>query len=1773
MSIPNKVTNITINNNICNINIDDNISTIYDKIINTYYNTTPILHKHLYVWMSNALGDQYSIGFNYKLPENKKGIIMENPFNRINIDNNFITSSGDFIVNQFSFNMNLTLQDYIIKYNNKKLYRNSDNKYDINEILFIDIFSVINQIKPMSKIEELKLFNGFFRKYWKFIDEKDIILLKTGYENISNYNKYFKRINTSLYKHNKISELIKHNWKDNYANVSNKINLMKININIHQNIYIDLLNIFIKFKLTKECPFMKLHLLKNIHVKIFKENIQLYKHEESINKFIDRNIIENKWIKSFHTISNYGGIPTYINSSESLLLKIINKETDNNFIYSIIIHSNGEINIIIDDHYITKIKNSNTIDNYHNYINHAKSYIYHNILPIINRKYIILKSNVIDDVFKNNIIINNEFSNPIQIQLSNIFIRCNIPIVSINKCKQNLEEILKCSHNYIRYTDTKEIIEHNKQLDTNHTIYCQWIRISNYNSMNLRCSIIIKQINAGKSHEQVIEFIMNQLNINEEDANKSYNECISLLDEKKEKFNYIRESGVDIKIKIETNGLVISLENLKSIYDYNNLISYFNSIVKIYNDQYDAFMKICHTKSVPRPKETVKTPRSILRSRPKEKVKTPRSIPKPVHKSVPKEKVKTPRAVVKPISKEKSLSPPLPEESEESEEEEDIDAFDMGGGTIDTVYNISEYYIKRLKIFNKNAYGFKPNKETIYDTNYTRLCQNNANYPGWYYKHPIVITKDEKKFIDDNKESNKSYTNYGLDEHGLYYIAPEFWDLDRGISIRRELIYPQLATCKNAEELEKELSKQSKRILIVAPEYANRLIPYKQTKGTTNKTILQRKDYNWFIGKNKIKDIFAESRNGSYKNDLYIYEIDKSRNPFGLTMFCCGTYKDKKTDNIIKILEKKTSKKTLSHAISKTTHPKKQTTPTKHTTYASSIVKGSTKIKCEPINAMCRLTPNMCKFIQQSHTNTDNVFVKIGIKQSNSSIIQCIIHILNYENNSVQNNTDTIHFSESDIPPEDYVTLNNGLLFSYFTNIQQNFNNKHIIHDIKHNKIWSHYKQYCNNINNHIYLIKLYKSYSNFIRFINDSQCIKEDIYLTAFLENYFTTNLEKKLKNNITIIIFEIINDKITIKTPLKGSILNNKNDYLFIVKYKSIYEPILFKSIRDKPIYIFKNNTNKYNIINILVDNINYIINNFNTNDITTNDITTNDINTNININDIISIILKLPEDFMPTHVYINNNNQMTHLLCKNKLLLPISPCYKDIKRINNEYDSISIKPIYHIQTNQLLHYAEFYKHINNSSFKTIYNIDSLCIDNNNKVIQVIVNKYYIPLKPTTYLKKQHYSHKIIYNNKNLFNIDTIINKDIQNNNNNKYISNAEFIIEIYNEYVILFINTINSKINENDITQQLNTIINDPIIIYNDKIKLLYPIIENFNKSKNINDYISVYLKSHNVKIINNIIYKFVYNLVNHGLNITKLLNIKPIDYTHILNNIDTDNELYFTLENMQSVLDNVFNNNPYSTDNIVKKYHKKKSHIYPSLMVRENINYFNTLLSGDYHIDPYRESRIQILEVISNTYHDNSDIFNDDIITIYNNENPEQIHNNKEKSTIILKLHLLKSLEKFYTPPTPPHIKNTLKNILKPYYAFYNININLQKWTEVISNIPILEKKIESDHWISLFDLKILSLSYGINIIIFTQQNEHMINFLDLPREHNDNPKINAVKILLNDIKTSKYLILSHRLFVHDDPSENTNLLATFIINDKQIIPFNELSHNLQELISA
>ena len=233
------------------------------------------------------------------------------------------------------------------------------------------------------------------------------------------------------------------------------------------------------------------------------------------------------------------------------------------------------------------------------------------------------------------------------------------------------------------------------------------------------------------------------------------------------------------------------------------------------------------------------------------------------------------------------------------------------------------------------------------------------------------------------------------------------------------------------------------------------------------------------------------------------------------------------------------------------------------------------------------------------------------------------------------------------------------------------------------------------------------------------------------------------KLKRKVTIIIFEIVNDNIKIKNPLKGNKLKYGNEYIFIIKNSILYEPILYNSSKGYPKYIFSKDHKDKNIRNV-VRQLDKKIKDYEEDNINPS------VNQTMNINNIIQTINKL-DGYKPVNVYVNNNNRVTYIKCENNMILPVNPCGLDIES--------SIKPIFALNEENLLHYNYYYNNIQKSPIlNKIYDIEALCVKEG-KIIQVIVNKSYIPVKPMTRLKNKEYTHKRIFNDKNLLEVDNIL------------------------------------------------------------------------------------------------------------------------------------------------------------------------------------------------------------------------------------------------------------------------------------------------------------------------------------------------------------------------------------------------------------------------------
>jgi hypothetical protein len=217
----------------------------------------------------------------------------------------------------------------------------------------------------------------------------------------------------------------------------------------------------------------------------------------------------------------------------------------------------------------------------------------------------------------------------------------------------------------------------------------------------------------------------------------------------------------------------------------------------------------------------------------------------------------------------------------------------------------------------------------------------------------------------------------------------------------------------------------------------------------------------------------------------------------------------------------------------------------------------------------------------------------------------------------------------------------------------------------------------------------------------------------------------------------------------------------------------------------------------------------------------------------------------------------------------------------------------------------------------------------------------------------------------------------------------------------------------------------------------------------------------------------------------------------------------------------------------------------------------LHYFNNLFTGNYHLSDYKRSSIIIYKVLKDS--NNQDIFKNEIIALHDSK--LQYEGNSSK----LRIYLLKEFLGKYNDD-----KTKINKILKPYYASYGYTFASNKEISKPYNTDKIFVNLKEDYELSIFDINIISLLYGVNFIIFTLQNKDMINFLDVNKEHNNNPQINIRKVFMNkDQINSKYLILNHRFLISSD--ESNNHLSHVTIDDNSLIEYRNLPIKLREAL--
>jgi hypothetical protein len=88
--------------------------------------------------------------------------------------------------------------------------------------------------------------------------------------------------------------------------------------------------------------------------------------------------------------------------------------------------------------------------------------------------------------------------------------------------------------------------------------------------------------------------------------------------------------------------------------------------------------------------------------------------------------------------------------------------------------------------------------------------------------------------------------------------------------------------------------------------------------------------------------------------------------------------------------------------------------------------------------------------------------------------------------------------------------------------------------------------------------------------------------------------------------------------------------------------------------------------------------------------------------------------------------------------------------------------------------------------------------------------------------------------------------------------------------------------------------------------------------------------------------------------------------------------------------------------------------------------------------------------------------------------------------------------------------------------------------------------------------------LLNYIFNINVIIFTLQDDHLIDIFNKTIEHNNGTTIN-MKTLIND-KQNDYIILLHEFHIN-------NVLSTIEIQNKTVLKYDDLPITIKDKIHS
>tara|TARA_Y100001958_G_scaffold22197_1_gene13545 strand:- start:7264 stop:12051 length:4788 start_codon:yes stop_codon:yes gene_type:complete len=1263
---------------------DDSLLTVSHKISSycTKYNKDG---RYIYMWYLDSK-EKISILFNYD-----KNIDIPT----LDIDYEFVYRNGTIKYKEMDNNTNILFENI----ETDTIY--FMHLYDYYKLNGISSGKTYDSESFPSELPNYDLFvNGIIKKYWPFVE--DILIKDKKDDNIQNI----------LNNNSKLMDVVESIDKSDYTCDTFIYHFVKINILDNISNTVNIIKLFAEISLDDNVPFIKL-VLDDYSDSYFK----LYKPSVVNKKIINKNLL-NRWIKDYNK-NNILGFNKFVFSNNVVVIKKYLEIKNELYYYSIMIDYKGQVDLIIDNHdllYITNDTLNIIFKDYNKYIKNFKSYFVKN--PILD-----------DSVLKNN----NSKTRVEYINCAIIYKMKNF----VNKSKKSqflknsIMNFFKNMTPYTRIIDEKYMYINDKD-----SIYLRYKRVNNYNSNDTISSIISSLSNPrlNLSRNDIISKLVDIFSISQIQADNEYDKWISIkkeniLENKKVHTIIADEPGVEMNIFNKNNvDMLFELNDISSFSELNRIIRFIYSFTKLYQK----FLKKDKKSSVyfeQHSKKKMQTMKSMNIDNDDVILGLDDILMNDTYKTIRDDSTKDSNISMDEIIGIDDLLSYISSSSDDSSI-----GFNLSGDLTNTMsggsssltggsspkseYNISRYYIKRLTDSSRDPklFDFEPlivspsgNKYT-----YTRICDSTSK------RQPIVLDDSELENINESYDIGSgpdSYSNVlttGVDKK-LHYICPRYWDISRNISMD-----------PNNPNWTKE-------------ERDSEIIPYKQNSGKTTRTVLDRSSKLW-----------GENRDVS---DIYVDFLDDKRyRADGVLMPCCFGKKAQKKGNESDYISSVTPAKKDSYSQPYESFKiffnqddnylslEKKSGVSKNSTEL--IVKEKTKkfktksieeskAKYDEIAINLKLNINMLRYLNRPK-NTDRLpfgFIKFGIIQDNLSFITSVSKCLQIDSKNIINNLTT------NLKIETYQKL--GKIVNYFKKEYNELTNEQIesfclwvnnykgkltenIDKIKIYKDSDEFIKYLNKVKDKFvcYLFELYVSWMNYRNFI-DSDDFKDDHYVLPLLEIIYNKN----------IIVLEHINNDIKLKIPL-NKFIPKDSEYIVILKRSSYYEPLFYRTYWPKK--TFKENITKGIDLTEFKPELE-ILSNTNPNpDKKALFILQNFLGTLQNIistktSELYTILSKLKSNNIIINGFIiDSYNQVSHLVNDKNKLFPINP-----QCIINNTDYELYYSLDNFDTHSFDESLSFIQECNNIlSISTAINGIIL---NKNKIINIVVNDNYIPIKPT--------------------------------------------------------------------------------------------------------------------------------------------------------------------------------------------------------------------------------------------------------------------------------------------------------------------------------------------------------------------------------------------------------------------------------------------------------